>query len=261
MGTPVEILTHLARTMGFLSRIPMPAAAFKNDDGKVSKLAHYFPIAGLLLGLAPALVFSILLALHTDALMAALIALLVLTLQTGALHEDGLADVADGIGGGSSREKRLAIMKDSRIGTYGALALILSLALRAAALAAIARETFPFLAAAAFPAAACLSRAALVWHWQRLPAAKPEGVAASVGQPDEKSLHAGLLSACLLAAFLLWPSLGLQALVSSVITVGIVAIVFTRYIRARLSGHTGDTLGACQQICETACLCALAMSV
>ncbi len=250
-----------ARAVAFLSRIPMPQSVFAGYDGRLSRVARTFPVAGIVIGLLPALILFLMLGLHADRLMAALVALAVQTLSTGALHEDGLADCADGIGGGRDREHTLSIMKDSRIGTYGAVALILSFALRAAALAAIAREAPPAAAALALPAVACIGRGALVWHWHRLPPAKPDGVAAAAGRPDESAMHVALVSGCLLAALIIWPSLGLLPLVCSLLAAGIAVLAFTLFIRRKLSGHTGDTLGATEQISEIAAFCALAMAL
>ncbi|WP_064712686.1 adenosylcobinamide-GDP ribazoletransferase [Rhizobium bangladeshense] len=250
-----------ARAVAFLSRLPMPPALFKGYDGRLGRLVRAFPLAGLVIGFIPALALLILLGIRADPLVAALIALSVQALATGALHEDGLADTADGIGGGKNREHSLIIMKDSRIGTYGAIALILSFAVRAAALAAIVRNSSPLAAALAVPAVAALSRGAIAWHWQRLPPAKVDGVAASTGQPNEAAMHFALVSAGLLAALLIWPAFGLQPLVASLLASGAAGFAFTAVIRRKLAGHTGDTLGAMQQICEIATLCALATAL
>ncbi|MBD9445271.1 MULTISPECIES: adenosylcobinamide-GDP ribazoletransferase [unclassified Rhizobium] len=250
----------LARAVAFLSRIPMPSFAFADFNGKLDRASRAFPAAGIVIALLPALVLLVMLGLRADRLMSAFAALAVQAALTGALHEDGLADCADGLGGGRDRDHALSIMKDSRIGTYGAISLILSFALRAAGLAAVAREAPPMAAALAIPAIACISRAALVWHWHRLPAAKPDGVAAAAGQPGEGAMHMALATACLFAALLLWPSLGLLPLVCALLACGLSAMVFTRIVRRKLTGHTGDTLGATQQISEIAAFCALAMA-
>lgn len=250
-----------ARAVAFLSRIPMPAFVFAGDDGKLGRTARAFPLAGLLIGIVPAIVFLVMLGLRADRLMAALVAIAVLVVISGALHEDGLADTADGIGGGRDRDHALVIMKDSRIGSYGAVTLILSIALRAAALAAIAREVPATQAAFAIPVAACLGRAALVWHWYRLPPAKPDGLAASSGKPGESAMHVAVVSGCLIAALIVWPVLGLLPLVCSLLAAGISVLAFTIFIRRKLNGHTGDTLGAAEQISEIAAFCALAMAL
>ncbi|EJJ29589.1 cobalamin-5-phosphate synthase [Rhizobium sp. CF142] len=260
-GMIKDIVVDAARAVAFLSRIPMPPWLFAGYDGKLGRLVRVFPLAGLVIGALPALVFLLMLAFRADRLMAALVALAVQTMLTGALHEDGLADTADGIGGGKSREQSLVIMKDSRIGSYGAIALILSFALRASALAAIARETSPFAAALAIPAVAALSRGAIAWHWQCLPAAKPDGLAASAGSPAEVTMQIALVTAGFITAILVWPALGLLPFVSALLAAGLATLAFTWFIRRRLGGHTGDTLGANQQICEVAAFCALAMAL
>lgn len=249
----------IARSLAFLSRVPVPSSFFEGHDGKLGDTARAFPVAGLLIALPAAIVFGALLALGSDPLMAALLALAIQTVTTGALHEDGLSDTADGLGGGKDRDRALAIMKDSRIGTYGAVALILSFGLRAAAIAAIGRGLPPLDAALTLPAAAVLSRGAMVWHWYALPPAKPDGVAASAGKPDYGATQIALISALVLSAFLLWPSLRLMPFILCLFITAAAAFLFTGRVRQRLSGHTGDTIGATQQICEIAAFCALAM--
>ncbi|MGG6897203.1 MULTISPECIES: adenosylcobinamide-GDP ribazoletransferase [Rhizobium] len=256
-----EYMRDTARAVAFLSRIPVSTSFFAAYDGKLASVSRAFPLAGLLVVFPAAAAFGLLLALHADPLMAALLALTVQTITTGALHEDGLSDTADGLGGGTDRDRILSIMKDSRIGTYGAAALILSFGLRAAALAAIARHATPSGAAIALLAAAVLSRGAMVWHWHVLPSAKPDGVAASAGQPDGDAMQLALITTLGLAALLIWPSLGIPALISCLLVVAIATFLLNRHVRRRLSGHTGDTIGATQQICEIASLCTLAMCV
>ena len=119
-------LRELLGPLAFLSRVPVPSSVFAGDDRNLGRVARAFPAAGFLIALPASLAFGLLLSIHVDPLLAALIALTVQTLTTGALHEDGLSDTADGLGGGRDREQSLAIMKDSRIGTYGAIALVLS---------------------------------------------------------------------------------------------------------------------------------------
>lgn len=256
-----EYMRDIARAVAFLSRIPVPASFFEGYDGKLARVSRAFPFAGLLIVLPAALVFGTLLAVNADPLMAAMLALTLQTITTGALHEDGLSDTADGLGGGKDRERALEIMKDSRIGTYGAAALILSFGLRAAALAALARHLAPSDAAIAILATAALSRGAMVWHWYALPPAKPDGIAASAGKPEGDAMQLALIAALGLAVLLVAPALGVPALVACLLTISIATFFATGYVRQKLSGHTGDTIGATQQICEIASLCTLAMCV
>ncbi|TCL75036.1 adenosylcobinamide-GDP ribazoletransferase [Rhizobium sp. BK251] len=251
----------VARAVGFLSRIPVPQRFFADHDGRMTRVAGAFPLAGVVIAIPPALAFWMLLALHADPMLAALIALAIQAVVTGLLHEDGLCDTADGLGGGRDREHALSIMRDSRIGTYGAAALIFSFGLRAAALAAIARGLPPAAAALCIPAAGALSRGGLVWHWFALPSARSDGVAAAAGKPDEAAVQVAIVSAGLLSAFLLWPAFPLPPVVAGLLVTAVCSQLATIQVRRRLSGHTGDTLGATQQICEIAALCTLAMAV
>jgi len=256
-----EYMRDTARAVAFLSRLPVPSSFFEGDDGKLARVSRTFPLAGVLIALPAALTFGTLLAVNADPLMAALLALTVQTITTGALHEDGLSDTADGIGGGKDRERALEIMKDSRIGTYGAAALILSFGLRAAALAALAHELPASEAPVAILATAALSRGAMVWHWYALPPAKPDGIAASAGKPDGDAMQLALIAALGLAVLLVGPAIGVPALVGGLLATSAATFLATRYVRQKLAGHTGDTIGATQQICEIASLCALAMCV
>lgn len=252
-------IDDLARAISFLSRIPVASSYFEDYDGNLGRVSRAFPLAGALVAMPAAAMLGLLLAFDADPLMAALLSLGVLTLTTGALHEDGLSDTADGLGGGRDRERALQIMKDSRIGTYGAIALFFSFAIRAAALAAIARELSPLSAALTLPAISALGRGALVWHWSSLPAAKPDGVAAAAGQPGSAEMRTALVTAVIVFAALLWPDWHFAPLISAAIVVSIFAYLFTGFVRRKLSGHTGDTIGATEQICEIAAFCTLAI--
>jgi len=251
----------VVRSLGFLSRLPVPGRYFEGHDGGMSRTVQAFPVAGMLIMLPPAAVFGILLAFRSDPAVAALVALIALTLITGALHEDGLSDTADGVGGGRDREKALAIMRDSRIGSYGASALVLSYGLRAAAMASIGASLPPTRAALVLIAAAAVSRAAMVWHWSSLPPARRDGVAASAGAPEAGATNIALISAAIAALALVWPAAGFGAAFLSIAAAGLATLALTRYIGGRIGGHTGDTIGASQQCAEMAALAALALCV
>lgn len=253
-----DFITSVARSTGFLSRLPVPARFFAGDDGRMERTPAGFALSGVIIALVPALVLFC--AGHSQApFLAAALATGLMIALTGALHEDGLGDTADGLGGGRDRERALAIMKDSRIGTYGALALGLTLLVRISALAALVSAGSPLVAALALIASAGASRAAMVWHWRMLPAAKPDGVAAMVGVPSEGALRQALSSGFAVFLLLLLPVL-------SLVTVGVTVIaglcathLFTLHVRERLGGHTGDTIGATQQISDMVLLSTLAL--
>ncbi|MBD8904657.1 adenosylcobinamide-GDP ribazoletransferase, partial [Methylobacterium bullatum] len=152
----------LAACLRFYSRLPVPRLPGEGDPHRLPDfrtLPRMLPLAGLILALPSALILLVAWALDLGPFLAATLALAVGTLVTGALHEDGLADVADGFGGGATRERRIEIMRDSRIGAYGGVALVLTLALRIGALATLLDRTGS-LAALALVLAASLSRSA-----------------------------------------------------------------------------------------------------
>jgi adenosylcobinamide-GDP ribazoletransferase len=223
--------------LSFLTRIPVPLADAPRPNG----LAHsmrLFPLVGALIG---AMVggIDLLAAKILPPWPSALLAVAFGLLLTGALHEDGLADCADGFGGGRDKEAKLAIMRDSRVGTYGALALILSVALRAAAIAQCANP------AGALIAAHALSRALLPGLMRVLPPASATGLAASAGTPA----RADFLIALLIAVILSVPLLGIWMIP----VLGMTALAFgamTALARRQIGGYSGDVLGALQQTCE-----------
>ena len=258
---PGNFTGDLARSIGFLSRISLPQRYFAGHDGSLSRTVRAFPLAGVIIMLPPAILLAILSALDSAPLLSACLALALQVLITGALHEDGLSDAADGIGGGRERESTLAIMRDSRIGTYGAAALILSFALRASALSALMQHLPPLGILAAVCAVAALSRAAMVWHWSSLPPARTDGVAVSAGKPGTTAVTFALASGLGLAAGLAVLHLPLGASLLAIAATGLAVTAFGRTVERKIGGHTGDTIGATQQLSEIAALCALALAV
>jgi adenosylcobinamide-GDP ribazoletransferase len=173
---------------------------------------------------------------------------------TGCLHEDGLADMADGLGGGRDRARKLEIMRDSRLGTYGACVLVMSLLLRWAALAALAS---PIPVASALIAAHVSARAALPVFMRFVPAARFDGLSAQAGQPALRP--AGI--AVLLGVLTLVTALGLAVAIAGLV-LAICAGLFMAWLSMRqIGGQTGDVLGAVEQIIEIVILLtAVAMS-
>lgn len=257
-----DFIDDVARSVAFLSRIHMPQRHFVNFDGRLSRAVRAFPVAGLLIVLPAAAVVSIFSAIQAAPLFTAFVAVAIHTLITGALHEDGLSDTADGFGGGRTKENALIIMKDSRIGTYGAVALILSFGLRVSALAAVIPLMSPSGTGLLVLAAAALSRTAMVWHWSKLPPARKDGVAASAGEPDASAvtfaLALGVVSAALL---LLLSGVSLLAAVLAIAAFAATVPAFSQIVGGKIGGHTGDTIGATQQLTEIAVLAALALAI
>jgi adenosylcobinamide-GDP ribazoletransferase len=174
---------------------------------------------------------------------AALLAMLAGLALTGALHEDGLADTADGFFGGHDREGRLAIMSDSRHGTFGVLAIVLSVLLRAAALAQIGEVVLVGLALIAAHAA---SRAALPLAMRTLAPARAEGLGVTAGRPPLPLAVAALVIGLTIALAALGPERGAMTIVLAGLMLFGLGVVAQR----RIGGYTGDVLGAFQQIGE-----------
>jgi adenosylcobinamide-GDP ribazoletransferase len=254
------IITDTARALGFLTRLPIPAHYFQGDEGSFKRTSRALPLAGLLSTLPAAVVIYVAELMGMPNLLGACLAIAVSIAICGALHEDGLADVADGFFGGKDKDHRLEIMKDSRNGTYGTLALILSFALRVAALSSIVMAS-PLAAALALISGSVAARTVLVWHWVELPSARPGGTADRLGQPDKESLSFAIItgvSIVLLSTFL---AAGMDACIALLLLVSTTAIIFVRLCREKIDGHTGDTLGASAQIAELAALIALAAAL
>ena len=244
-------LADLPAALALLTRIPLPAGFFADLDPQRpgAHAAWAYPLVGLVAGAAMGLGVSIALALNLPAAMAALVGIAAGLLVTGALHEDGLADCADGFWGGWTRERRLEIMKDSQIGTYGVLALFLMLGLRWSAMVVLIDGAAW---GCALIAAAVASRAAMVGVMGTLPNARVAGLSSQTGRPPRPALLIALGIG--LAALLLFapaPFAALFALGGVALAVGLIA-------RSKIGGQTGDVLGATQVCGEVAVLAACA---
>lgn len=244
---PSDILAALS----FFSRLPVDAPA---GSFGLHQSAGAWPLAGLVVAIAPALLFWLAVAVHLPSMLAAILALAALALITGAMHEDGLADTVDGLAGGRSLDQKLAIMRDSRLGTFGALALLFSVLIRAGALAAILYAG-AISAAATILMAAIISRSMALWHWNATLPARSDGMARAAGRPDWLALAIGL-GAGAVAALVLLLLFGLPGLIG-VLLAALATGVFTGICIRQIGGHTGDTIGAAQQIAETALLLGL----
>ena len=226
----------------FLTRIPIPIEVYSKEREAVS--VAYYPAVGLLVGGLCAAVF-LLVEWQVNTPMAVLLALAFGVLATGAFHEDGLADTWDGVGGGRDRSHALEIMKDSRLGTYGTLALIFVLAIKAMALMALPAEIVPL----TFIAAHGLSRFSSVVVIKTGTYARDHGTGkhTAAGLSTGGFLVAGLTA--VLAIYLL-STVG-SGLVAGAVTGCVIGhIVMRRIVGKKLGGYTGDTLGAVQQISE-----------
>ncbi len=235
-------MSGLWSALGLLTRLPVPHRA-----GSTASAVPWFPVVGLLIALLGAGAFAALSYLLPP-LPAAAIAIAFLTLLTGAFHEDGLADIADAFGGGWTREQRLAILDDPRLGAFGTLALVLSILIRISLLAALT----PWQALAVLTAAHSLSRAAAIAVARGLPRAKSDGLGASFLDATARfSTALSLLLALLFTITLTgpWAALFLAAVALAVAAVGWLAV-------RKIGGVTGDVISGMQQIAELAALAA-----
>ncbi len=227
----------LLTAVQFLTRLPVPGWV-GHGPGQLDRAMRYLPLVGIGVGLVGAAVLT-LASLGLPPPAAALVSVVATLLLTGALHEDGLADTLDGLFGGATRDDALRIMRDSRLGTYGAAGLTLALGLKAAALSALPESGMALVAGHAG------SRFMVVAVIAALPYARTDGkagpVAGGVG-----AVELAVAAFCGVLPMLL---LGIRTLPALLLAAG-VAWVMARWFRRRLGGYTGDSLGAVQQVTE-----------
>jgi adenosylcobinamide-GDP ribazoletransferase len=232
----------LLTAVQYFTRIRVPAWVGHAQE-QLAGAVRYFPVVGLIVGASGAA--TLWLAAHVlPAPLPAILATIVTVLMTGAIHEDGLADTCDGLGGGATRERALEIMKDPRIGAFGAIALILMLLLKISALSVMPVWT----AMAAIVAAHAFSRfcAVLISFAGRYVGSAERSRAAPVVQ-RVKIGDVLIAAVCGLPALVLC---GREAIIAVVVALVLLGLLFRWCVR-RIGGYTGDTLGAAQQVTET----------
>jgi adenosylcobinamide-GDP ribazoletransferase len=255
-----QFVRHYLVAMQYFTRIPVTGAlarwtGFSPDLLRAS--AIHFPGVGLLPGMAACVVFAVISIGLPEAALSPLVAAVACTiataLLTGGFHEDGLADLADGLGGSAERERALAIMKDSRLGSFGALALGLALAAKVTLLAVLASQTAAGVLAALL-AAHVVSRFWPLWLIHTLP--HVGDAAASKSKPLADSIERRALALSALWALaplaLMVVANGWAFALAAVVLSGLALLALRRLLLRRLQGYTGDALGAAQQVCEVA---------
>lgn len=240
-------LVDIPVSLVLLTRLPLPRLSGDSFQ-RQAQAVWSFPLVGLAIALPACLIGICAMSMGLAPAAAAGLVLVMQILLSGAMHEDGLADCADGFWGGYDPTRRLEIMKDSQIGSYGVLALLLGIGLRWQALTLLLGQDQIW----GLLAVAMLSRAAMPALMRGLPNARQSGLSQSVGRPRWLSVGIGALLALLLAL----PLIGAKALAlglgMAVTTLGIGLLA-----RRKIGGQTGDVLGACQQIGEIAGLLVL----
>lgn len=254
--SPLQFLQNclwdLRVALAFLTRIPLPidhARAAENFPRSV----WAYPVLGALVGGVGGLLLLGGAGLGLHPLACAVLAMAGQAILTGALHEDGLSDTADGLGG-ATRERRLDIMRDSRVGTYGVLALIFSVGLRMGGLMSLLG---PGIAAATLVASGILSRAVMPVAMAVLPMARAEGLGATAGRPPPAAVYAA--AGIGLAGALIILAMAYGAAAPVIVFAGIAGAASVAILAvARFGGYTGDILGALQQAAEIAVILAAA---
>ncbi len=248
---PIAQFIEAAR---FLTRIPLASTHQKTIS--LSETFSMFPVVGIMIGGFSGLLLCAGMIVGLPPFLSAIIAVGGTILLTGGLHEDGLGDVADGFGGGRTKQDKLKIMRDSRVGSYGVLCLVLSVAARLGALATLVEKLPLLFIVCILIASAALSRGLMVSIITILSPARKEGLSAALSPPLARSLLTCAVAGAI-TTVALWPVMSvfgiLITLLITVIATGILAILAFRQI----GGHTGDVAGAAQQIAEIACLFAV----
>jgi adenosylcobinamide-GDP ribazoletransferase len=242
MSRPLDELRYFFTALGYFTRVPVPRwVGFEREY--LNAAARYFPLVGAMVGGVAALVYLAALRVF-PAGVAVLLSMTATLVLTGAFHEDGLADCADAFGGGYTRDDVLRIMHDSRIGAFGAIALVIALALKWQTLAALP----PMRAAMLMIAAHAASRAFAISYLVTLDYVRAEGKAKPVAQ------RMSVMSLALALAFglpwLLW--MGWRFACVTLVLLASLRFIAGRYFVRRIGGYTGDCLGCAQQVFELA---------
>lgn len=244
--TPLALVSDVTAALGLLSRLPVEVN-HQAADARGAASAWAYPIAGLIVGFLAVVAGLIARLLGLPDLGVAAIILTTLIMLTGAMHEDGLADTADGLWGGYTVARRLEIMKDSQLGTYGTLALVISILLRFGLIFILVSQGSLWV----LLAVGALSRAPMVLLMCKIPSARRNGLSQSVGRPKiETALLAALIALCI--GFALMGG----ALLHGVVLAGLAVAGLAYSAVKKLGGQTGDILGASQQLTEIAFLAA-----
>ncbi len=234
-------------SLQFLTRIPVRSDGHYSEL-RMAEIPRYFPLVGALIGAAGGAVFFAaheLLSLGS----AVLISVAATMALTGAFHEDGLADTFDGVGGGTNKSKALEIMRDSRLGTYGTLAIVVALLLKIALLAELPARHIP----TALILGHALSRLSSVLVLFRGCYVRDEGAGKPVAQGlSAKSAWVAMITA-MAVTLLTWLFVGGVPVIIAIGTMLAAHFLLRLWIEQKIGGYTGDTLGSIQQVSELGC--------
>ena len=262
-GLFVRLAGEVLSALRFYSRLPVPSFRFESDPHRVPDfrtLPRILPLAGLVMALPSVLIAALLSLLGIPALPLAALVIASLVIVTGAMAEDGFSDVVDGFFGGHTVERRLEIMADSRVGAFGASALVLALVVRVSSLAVLFDHRGLMALVVAVFVGSALSRVAGIFPLVFLPPARPGGKSATVGRPGVVVTTIAVVSVLSLGALILFMGGIPPRLISAGLLLAF-ASVFPMMVlaQAKIGGQTGDVAGATQQVAEIVFLLALSV--
>ena len=247
--------------LSFFTRLPVgfllpkalePASGTESatPQARLAEASRAFPLAGLVVGLVGSLAYWIAVKIGLSGLLAAFIAVGATAALTGALHEDGWADFADGLGCRGDRIRKLAAMKDSHIGSFGVLALIFATGVKTIALAQLYAPDRIDRVVTALIAAHVLSRAVLPLAMRSLPLATAQGLAVMAGRPTAQGVYVALGLGLIIAFCAVFLPDAIVAIIVAIVAAALIGAIAKQHF----GGYTGDVLGAIQQVAEIAVL-------
>ena len=252
----LRLADDLLMGLRFYSRLPTGPGPHRRPD--LSRIAMALPFTSLVIALGPALILLGLEWLSVGHLFAAVFATAALVIATGAMSEDAFADAADGLFGGHTIEDRLAIMKDSRHGTFGVCAIVLLLLVRVVAIGSVGN---PLAAAGILLTSQVMARSGALWLTVALPPARSGGASASAGQVSRRAFGIGAVFMVVLSFVLAGFAVGVLGLI---VAYGLAALVIWGWIalcRRMIGGQTGDLIGALQALIEISVFTAFAIFI
>ena len=237
----------------FLTRLPI-RPNFTFDMNALKSACRFFSLVGLIVGGVAGTIYVLAAFIGLPLVVCAILAVAAQIILTGALHEDAIGDVADGFGGGGDKSKKLEIMRDSRVGTYAVVTLIIVVGLKVAVLGTLSDPLKGF---ALLVVAATISRGLIAWALYFLPPARENGLGHGAGRPEIMAPLTSTVLIVLISILVFGPQIGAVALLSGIVGASIMGAIAMRQV----GGQTGDVLGAIQQLAEVciliACLAAI----
>ena len=252
----VRLGDDLLMGIRFFSRLPTGSAPHRRPN--LSRIALALPLSSLVIGIGPALLLLGLEWLNIPHFFAAALAVAAMIAVTGAMTEDAIADSLDGLFGGQDVEARLAIMKDSRHGTYGVCSIVMLLTLRVAAIGSIGNALE---ATGSWLAATVMARSGALWLTVALPAARVGGAAATAGQVTRQAFGIGAVFMVVLSFVLAGFAVSVLGLVVAYALAALVIWGWVTLCRRLIGGQTGDLIGALMALIEVAVLTAFMVFV